>query len=134
MSERALDAAQLDRLALLADVLIPTTPEVGGALELRVLGAQLDAVLSARPELVMLLQEVVAFTGSAETYLRDLHAKNKALFEPLAFALLAAWTQHPDVRAFLGYRGQEPQSIAPTDAYDVLDAVANATFIQELTV
>ena len=120
------------RLELLADVLIPTTPAVGGARELGVLGVQLDRVIAARPEIATGLHEAVDFEGPAEDHLRHLHSSDRVLFEALAFALMAAWTQHPEVRAFLDYRGQEPQDIAPTDAYDVLDAVANAAFLQEL--
>ena len=107
------------RLAALADVLIPAGDVHLSASEADVAGTGLDQVLSTCPELATGLREtlVKAGNGDAEIAVANLRANDPAAFGVLAEFAAAAYFLHPAVREAIGYAGQTPRPIDPNPDY-----------------
>jgi len=106
-----------DWLRPLADALIPAGDGMPAASAVGVADAQLDLVLGARPDLGRHLGRALALTagmdpGDALTELPELDpTAHGALLEVVAGGYYA----HPEVRALLGYTGQQPVPIRAQD-------------------
>jgi hypothetical protein len=105
-----------ERLAELADALIPAEDGMPSASEAGAVGEWLDAVLAARPEFAGPLE---GLAGSSEP-IATLPERDPAGWGVLTAAVVAAYYMNPDVSARVGYAGQRAIPIDP-DAPDYLD-------------
>ncbi|MGH3217313.1 MAG: hypothetical protein ACRDPY_01050 [Streptosporangiaceae bacterium] len=118
-----LDEAQRERLAALADALmpglgmLPSPSEVGTHLE------GLDRLLAVRPDLLAVLRAAADIPGGGAEYLAALRAGEPDTLESLTFALAGAYLTTPQVRRALGYPGIAPRRApaAPDEADYYLD-------------
>jgi hypothetical protein len=106
-------------LAALADVLIPSGDGMPSASQAGVAGEWLDAVLAARPELTARLTDLLtrARHRDATELIAELRANDPAAFDVLADIVPGAYFMNPDVRAAIGYSGQDPRPIDPHPDY-----------------
>jgi hypothetical protein len=105
-----------ERLAELADALIPAEGRMPSASEAGAVGEWLDAVLAARPEFAGPLD---ALSESVEP-IDTLPEREPAGWGVLTAAVVAAYYMNPDVCARVGYAGQRAIPFDP-DAPDYLD-------------
>jgi hypothetical protein len=120
MTGVALDRA---RLGELADALIPAGDGMPSATEAGAVGEWLDAVLTARPDLAVPLGGLAASTAGlapAEA-IAALPTRDPGAWAAFTTAVPAAYFMNPDVRARLGYPGQEAVPIDPDAAPDYLE-------------
>jgi hypothetical protein len=73
----------------------------------------LDAVLVARPDLVVALKELLAKVGrrGAAEIVADLRANDSAAFDVLTQTVAGAYFMNPHVQQLIGYAGQSPREI-----------------------
>jgi hypothetical protein len=117
-----------ERLAMLADVLIPAADDRLSASEADVAGRGLDQVLDICPELAASLRDVLLKAGvdDAATAVAHLRASEPAAFGVLAEFAAGAYFLHPAVRGSIGYAGQTARPIDPNPDYlenGLLDSV-----------
>lgn len=94
--------------ARLADVLVPGTSEMPSASAIGIAEALVDRVLAARPSVVNdLLVLLRAVEGDPETTVRRLREDAPDRFELLASIVVAAYVLDEDVKARIGYPGQQ---------------------------
>ena len=107
------DATERAALAVLADVLIPAGDGFPSASEAGVAGDGLDQVLLVRPDLAAGLKQLLAAARglSAAEFVAQLQNHNSADFRLLAELVPGAYLLNPEVRAKLGYHGQNPRPI-----------------------
>jgi hypothetical protein len=115
-------------LASLADVLIPAGVGMPSASEAGVDAAGLDAVLSARPDLIEGLSELLCQIDgqTPETAVVSLRSTNPSLFVLLGEVVAGAYFMNPQVRHTIEYHGQTPRPIDPHPDYldnDLLESV-----------
>jgi hypothetical protein len=118
--------AERDRLARLADVLIPTSDGHPSASDADVGGKGLDLVLATCPETSTALRDLlIKTTGpSPEDAVAQLQSNDPAAFCVLAEFAAGAYFMNPLVREAIGYGGQTARAIDPTADYlDLLEAV-----------
>jgi hypothetical protein len=111
-----------ERLAELADELIPAEDGMPSASEAGAVGEWLDAVLAARPEFGGPLEALEASTAGldAAEAIAVLPERDPAGWGVLSAAVVAAYYMNPDVCARVGYAGQRAIPFDP-DAPDYLD-------------
>jgi hypothetical protein len=104
-----------ERLAELADALIPGEDGMPSASEAGATGEWLDAVLAARPDFRAPLEELGASTG-------DVDPTESAI---LTAAVVAAYYMNPEVSERIGYAGQRAIPFDPDapDYVNLLDSV-----------
>ena len=115
-----------DRLATLADVLIPAGDSQPSASDADVGGKGLDLVLATCPETSTALRNLLSKTAglSPVEAVAHLQSKDAAAFGVLAEFAAGAYFMNPLVREEIGYGGQTARAIDPTPDYlDLLDAV-----------
>ncbi len=100
-------------LAELADVLIPAGPEMPSASEAGVAGEWLDAVLSARPDLVDPLKAILASAGDVPAAEAVERLREGGGFGVLAEIVPNAYYMNPAIRDRIGYPLQQA---VPIDA------------------
>jgi len=105
-----------ERLAELADALIPAEGGMPSASEAGAVGEWLDAVLAARPEFT---GPLAALSLSVEP-IDTLPEREPAGWGVLTAAVVAAYYMNPDVCARVGYAGQRAIPFDP-DAPDYVD-------------
>jgi hypothetical protein len=120
-AERALFAA-------LADQMIPAGDGHPSASDAGVAGEGLDAVLTARPDLIDGLKSVLQTAQGREpaAVVADLRAHDPAAFGILAEVVPGAYFMNPVVQQAIGYLGQTPRPIDPHPDYlddGLLDSV-----------
>ena len=110
-----------ERLAELADRLIPAEGDMPSASEAGAVGHWLDAVLAARPEFAAPLE---GLSTSAEPF-ETLPERDPAGWSVLSAAVVAAYYMNPDVCARVGYAGQRaiPFDADAPDYLDLLESV-----------
>jgi hypothetical protein len=99
-----------ERLAELADQLIPAEGGMPSASEAGAVGEWLDAVLAARPDFRAPLETLAATSGAIDP----------AESNELTAAVVAAYYMNPEVCERIGYAGQRAIPFDP-DAPDYLD-------------
>jgi hypothetical protein len=111
-----------ERLAELADALIPAGAGMPSATEAGATGEWLDAVLAARPDLAVPLGGVAAATAGMDPAqaVAALPARDPAAWAAFTTAVPAAYFMNPDVRDRLGYPGQQAVPIDPDAPPDYL--------------
>jgi hypothetical protein len=107
-----------DTLAGLADALIPAADGMPAASEAGAAGALLDRVLAVRSELEEPLAAVTAAAAGRDpaAEVERLQRDEPELFEALTTAIAGGYFMSEDVRARLGYPGQ--QALALEDDLD----------------
>lgn len=112
----ALTGAERERLARIADLLIPRSAHMPSGSEADAHGAYLDAVFGVRPDLVPTVHDGL---DRAPDPLPDrFDPEQIAVLRPLADALTAAYFLNPDVARRVGYR---KRSVIPIRFDDDLD-------------
>lgn len=113
------DPSERERLAALADVLIPAADGMPSASQADVSGVWLDEVLKARPDLASglktLLHESLAYGAAA--FVARLQSNRSESLQVLAEVVPGAYFLNPEVRKALGYHGQTAQMIDPRPDY-----------------
>jgi hypothetical protein len=102
------------RLALIADVLIPSDDTMPSATEVGVAYALLDRVVAAVPSLAESLTSVLdsdVAEDDISSWLQELSEHDAAAHSSLLLAVAGAYYLHADVRRLLGYEGQVPQPV-----------------------
>lgn len=105
-----------ERLARLADALIPEGDGMPAPSSLDVAGAQLDLVLASLPCLTGDLcraLEAAAGVDDAVAWVEALLTADPAAHEALVTAVVAGYYLHPEVKRLLGYPGQLPEQVRP---------------------
>jgi hypothetical protein len=110
-----------ERLAELADALIPAEDGMPSASQAGAVGEWLDAVLKARPEFTAPLE---GLSTSVEP-IDALPERDPAGWGVLTAAVVAAYYMNPDVCARVGYAGQRAIPFDPDqpDYVDLLESV-----------
>ena len=110
-----------ERLAELADALIPAEDGMPSASEAGAVGEWLDAVLEARPEFAAPLEGLSTSVEPIEA----LPERDPAGWGVLTAAVVAAYYMNPDVCARVGYAGQRAIPFDPDqpDYVDLLESV-----------
>ena len=106
-----------DWLRPLADALIPAGDGMPAASAVGVADAQLDLVLSARPDLNRHLGRALALTAgmAPAEVLAALAELDPTAHGALLEAVAGGYYAHPRVRELLGYAGQRPVPVRPED-------------------
>jgi hypothetical protein len=103
-----------ERLAAIAQGLIPAAEGMPAASEIDISGRQLDLVLRSRPDLIHdLLRAVsqVEEVGDPISWMDRLRKDDPPAHEALAVAIVAGYYMHPEVKSRLGYPGQVSQEV-----------------------
>lgn len=109
-----------ERLAELADALIPAEDGMPSASEAGAVGEWLDAVLAARPDFAVPLEGLAASSEPFDT----LPERDPAGWTALTAAVVAAYYMNPEVCERVGYAGQRAIPFDP-DAPDYLDLLGS---------
>jgi hypothetical protein len=111
-----------ERLAELADQLIPAEGEMPSASQAGAVGEWLDAVLAARPDYETPLAGIDASTAGLDPAeaIAVLPERDPAGWTALTAAVVAAYYMNPDVCARVGYAGQRAIPLDPDAPPDYL--------------
>jgi choline dehydrogenase-like flavoprotein len=105
-----------ERLAVLADALIPAAEDRPCASQAGVAGALLDQMLALRPDLAAPLRRVLQTpVGDPATRLAELAAQAPADRGALLLIVAGGYYLEPGVRRAIGYPGQEARPFNPRD-------------------
>lgn len=109
------DANERAALAALADTLIPAGDGFPAASEAGVAATGLDEVLSFRPDLAAGVKKLLSSAQGrpAVEAVAELRGNDPADFGVLTEVVASAYFLNPQVRARLGYDGQQPRPIDP---------------------
>jgi hypothetical protein len=128
--ELPLTSASRNRLAEIADQLIPETDGMPAASSVGVSDRQLEVVMRSRPDLLEPLRRVldVSFSGSAMEFLESVVTTDPQGHEALVLTILGGYYSSEQVVRLLGYPGQNAAVVAldtypPYVAEDLLAAV-----------
>ena len=108
-----------ERLARIADGLIPEADGMPAPSRIDIGGHQLDVVLASRPDLAEGLTRALAEAGAADdaiAWVEELRARDPDAYDALVTAVVAGYYMHPQVMRLLGYPGQVPQEVS-VDGY-----------------
>lgn len=109
-------AAERERLARLADVLIPAKDEMPSASEAGIAGALLDRILRIRPDLADPLRRVVGKAcDEPAARLAELLQQTPADHAALLMIVAGGYYYEPRVRQRIGYPGQEARPFNPNE-------------------
>jgi len=109
-----LDGELRDRLARLADGLIPEAGGMPAASSVDIAGTQLDSVIASRPDLVPGILRALGVAGDVLDPIRwseALRVDDPSAYDALVTTIVAGYYMHPEIRRLLGYPGQVPQEI-----------------------
>jgi hypothetical protein len=105
-----------DRLARLADALIPAGVDMPSASDVGVAAGLADWALAARGDLINPLSTALSTDfDDAWARLSELRETAGEAYDALVLLVAAAYYHHPDVRARIGYPGQEARPVAAFD-------------------
>lgn len=123
MNSGGLTEGRRRTLARLADVLVAAGGRMPAASTVGVTGELLDRCLEAAPVLAEPLMAVLdeAPSGAPESYLRSLAADRPGDFAALSTVVVGAYYLSGEVRALIGYPGQEPSPLSVAGEPDYLD-------------
>lgn len=111
----SIDETLRERLARVADGLIPETDGMPAPSSLDIGGRQLDIVLGSRPDLAAGLRRALEAAGDVTDpigWVEALRSEDTAGYEALVTVVVAGYYMHPDVKRLLGYPGQVPQEVS----------------------
>ena len=115
----SLDDVLRERLARLADGLIPGVDGMPAPSSLDIGGRQLDVVLTSRPDLAGDLGRALAAAAAVDdaiAWVETVRAEDPSAYDALVTAVVAGYYLHPEVKRLLGYPGQVPEPIV-VDTY-----------------
>jgi hypothetical protein len=118
-----LDAGRRQRLAALADLLIPEAHGMPAASAAGVHTTGLDRVLRWRDDLLPVLERTLS-EGAGQDPAEHLAAVRDCgpRWEVLTLVVAAGYYMSPEVRARLGYPGQVGRQIAPDEYFRLVDS------------
>ena len=115
--EITLSPRERERLALLADTVLPRTDTMPSATDLDVHGALVDRVLRVVPSLAADLRAALAAAdGEPDAALEGLRRRQPGAFKTLMLVIIGAYYLSPTAQDRVGYHGQEARTI---DVYEV---------------
>ncbi len=100
-----LDDAQRERLAALADVLMPAGAGMPAASEVDIHKSWIDQALDAVPMMAGAVQLALETPGEPEQAVEHLREQQPDVFMAFTLVLSGAYFMHPRVRKELGYQG-----------------------------
>lgn len=112
---KPLDKTLRERLAKIADGLIPEADGMPAPSSVGIGGRQLDVVIGSRPDLAAGLRRALEAAADVEEpvgWLDALRGEDAAGYEALVTVVVAGYYMHPDVMHLLGYPGQVPQEVS----------------------
>jgi hypothetical protein len=115
----SLEGALRERLARVADGLIPAAYGMPSPSSVDVAGGQLDLVLASRPDLADDLRRALGAADGVEdavAWVESLRARDPSAYHALVTAIVAGYYMHPEVKRMLGYPGQVPEAVV-VDGY-----------------
>lgn len=116
-----LSIVQRERLALLADVLLPAHERLPSASEIGVAGALADKVLALRPDIAEPLARLLSQPFSdASSRVTEIKKASGADYRTLILAVAGGYYLHPKARAAVGYPGQLSKPFNPRLFEDVV--------------
>ena len=120
-----MSAIDRETLAGLADALIPEADGMPSATQAGAAGALLDAVLAVRGDIEEPLAELTVAARGADPAAEVERLKNDdpPLFEALTTAVAGGYFLSPDVRARLGYPGQQAKKLEDDFDQELLQPV-----------
>ena len=113
-----------ERLARVADGLIPEADGMPAPSEVDIGGRQLDIVLASRPDLAESLRRALAGAADVDdaiAWVEELRARDPDAYDALVTAVVAGYYMHPRVMRLLGYPGQVPQEVSVDGYPDYVD-------------
>jgi hypothetical protein len=126
-AERAavgIEEALRERLARVADGLIPPGDGMPAPSCVDIGGRQLDAVLTSRPDLAEGLRRALEAAGEVEDsigWVEAFRAEDPGGYDALVTAIVAGYYMHPEVMRLLRYPGQVPQQVSVAGFPDYAD-------------
>jgi hypothetical protein len=116
-AQATFDAAEREQLAALADVLIPPAHGMPAPSEVGIGEVLLDRVVAARSDLVEALHRALQpGRGDGALQLRELGERDAEARDALEIAVAGGYYMSAEVRALIGYPGDEPVAVRP-EAY-----------------
>lgn len=119
-----MDATLRERLARVADVLIPQADGMPAASAIDIGGRQLDIVVASRPDLAGDLRRALEAARDVEEaigWLEALRTEDPSGHDALVTVVVAGYYMHPDVKRLLGYPGQAAQQVSVAGFPDYQD-------------
>ena len=128
MTERgaaAISSADRERLRAIADVVFPRTAEMPSASDVGTCDMLVDRVLRAVPSLAADVSAAFAgTTATGEAALIEIRDRQRRLFNRLMLVIASAYYLSSDVRARIGYPGQEARKL---DIFEVPEYLEDGT-------
>jgi len=121
----SIDETLRERLARVADGLMPEADGMPAPSSVDIGGRQLDVVIGSRPDLAGALRgalEAADDVTDAIGWLEALRSENTVGYEALVTVVVAGYYMHPDVKRLLGYPGQVPQPVSVDGFPDYMNA------------
>lgn len=113
-AQRALTILERERLALLADALLPAQGKLPSASGIGVAGALADKVLALRPDAIQPLLSVLSQPlDDALARIGEIRKKDPAGYRALVLTVAGGYYLHPKARAAVGYPGQMSKPFNP---------------------
>ena len=112
---KPIDETLRERLARVADGLIPEADGMPAPSSVDIGGRQLDVVLGSRPDLAGDLRRALEAADDVKVpigWLEALRTQDTEGYEALVTVIVAGYYMHPDVKRLLGYPGQVPQPVS----------------------
>ncbi len=119
-----IDGVLRERLARLADDLIPPVDGMPAPSSIDLAGRQLDGVIASRPDLVTGIRRALEAADGAHdpiAWLEALRTEDPPGHDALVTAVVAGYYMHPDVMLRLGYPGQVAQPVSVAGFPDYLN-------------
>jgi len=106
-----------------ANILIPAAEGMPSATEVSVDTVWIDEALAARPDLVNAFRESLATDKAQEAAVavENLHRDAPELFDAFGVLTAGAYLMNPQVKALIGYPGQEAREIVGDDVPEYVD-------------
>ena len=104
-----------ERVAELADVLMPAGLDLPAPSEIDIQGHWLDLAVAAAPRMARSILAATDGTAKPEDAIAKLEAEQPEVFTEFAFFISGAYFMHPRVRQALGYEGQSIPEDPPAE-------------------
>ncbi|HEX4764661.1 MAG TPA: hypothetical protein VH414_00105 [Lichenihabitans sp.] len=101
------------RLAQFADVLISGSPGWPSASQADVHGKWMDITLSARPDLIDLVVDVIGMEGDPHDVLQQIKTREIVRFDRFSTAIAGTYLMNPRIRKQLGLPAGMPEANPP---------------------
>lgn len=110
-----------ERLARLADALIPEAHGMPAASSVGVAEGQLDTVLASRPDIASALERGLSDREMDDpmAFLLELESQDREAHDAILLAAVAGYYMHPKVHELIGYPGQVPKDAQRLGEYEM---------------